>query len=488
MSQRQIAKSTLWQLGSQVIMAALSIVTVKLVAEGLSKELAGLYNTAYGYLQLFGILADFGLYAVAIREISTAGGKKEQEKVLGNLIVLRCGILAVSMGTALAIAWLVPAWSGTPLPLSITIASLVPSFTLLAGILRTVFQVNHKMQFVFVAEVLQRVLTAGVMAGFVYAGVRGSENTDYLYLFLGVGSLGALLLYALSLLFGCRLMKIRPRIDADAMGNLLTQAAPYGIAYLFTALYRQFDVTLIATLRPQDFEVQNAMYGFVQRMMDMAYLLPTILLNSTLPLLSDRVKKNEDTRAFVGRIFFTIVLLSLTAFLFSFFWPRALSQLLINDSYLSTASQPGSDTALRLLSISMFMNGIILFSFYSLLARHVWKPLVSTLFLGVLISLFLNLTLIPGLGFVGASYTSVATHAMLAALLLPQSLRVLPMTLNLRMALQAILYGTILGLFLWGSAPYLDSPLKTAGALAGAGILILALARFGGIQKALVRE
>jgi len=469
-------------------MAALSIVTVKLVAEGLSKELAGLYNTAYGYLQLFGILADFGLYAVAIREISTAGGKKEQEKVLGNLIVLRCAILFISIGSALAIAWLVPAWSGTPLPLSITIASLVPSFTLLAGILRTVFQVNHKMQFVFVAEVLQRVLTASVMAGFVYAGVRGSDNPDYLYLFLGVGSLGALLLYVLSLLFGCRLMKVRPRIDIDILKHLLTQAAPYGIAYLFTALYRQFDVTLIATLRPQDFEVQNAMYGFVQRMMDMAYLLPTILLNSTLPLLSDRVKKKEDTTRFVGRIFFTIVLLSLTTFLFSFFVPRALSQLLINDSSLSTATQPGSYTALRLLSVSMFMNGIILFSFYALLARHVWKPLVGSLFLGVLISLFLNLTLIPGLGFVGASYTSVATHTMLAALLLPQSLRVLPMTMNLRMALQAILYGTILGLFLWGSAPYLDGPVKTAGALVSAGILILTLVRFGGIQKALVRD
>lgn len=469
-------------------MAALSIVTVKLVATGLSQELAGLYNTSYGFLQLFGILADFGLYAVAIREISVAGGKKEQEKVLGNLIVLRCGILALSIGSALCIAWLVPAWSGTPLPLAITIASLVPSFTLLAGILRTVFQVHHKMQFVFAAEVLQRVLTAGVMAIFIWLGIRGSHSPEVLYLFLSVGSLGALLLYILSLVFGYRLMAIRPRFDADVLKHLLTQAAPYGIAYLCTALYRQFDVTLIATLRPQDFEIQNAMYGFVQRMMDMAYLLPTILLNSTLPSLADKVKKNEDTAHFVGRIFFVILLLSITIFLFSFFWPRALSQLLINDDYLSTATHPGSDTALRLLSVSMFLNGIILFSFYSLLARHVWKPLVSTLFLGVLISLFLNLTLIPDLGFVGASYTSIVTHAMLALLLLPQSLRVLPMKLTLRMAGQAAAYAVVLGLFLWGCAPFLTSPLRTVAALCVALPIILLCARFGGIQKALMRE
>ena len=305
---------------------------------------------------------------------------------------------------------------------------------------------------------------------------------------VSVGSLGALLLYVLSLIFGYRLMAIRPRIDADVLKHLLVQAAPYGIAYLCTALYRQFDVTLIATLRPQDFEIQNAMYGFVQRMMDMAYLLPTILLNSTLPMLSDRVKKNEDTAHFVGRIFSAILLLSITTFLFSFFWPRALSQLLINDSYLSTATLPGSDTALHILSISMFMNGIILFSFYSLLARHVWKPLVSTLFLGVLISLFLNLTLIPDLGFVGASYTSVITHTMLAALLLPQALRVLPMKLSLRMTLLTLLYAAILGLFLWATAPFLASSLWTAGALILGFLLILAFARLSGLQRLLLKD
>ncbi|MBT4585812.1 oligosaccharide flippase family protein, partial [Candidatus Peregrinibacteria bacterium] len=81
MSTRQIASSTLWQIGSQITMAALSILTVKFVAIGLSKELAGNYNSAYGFLQLFGILADFGLYAVALREISRS--ELNREGVLG---------------------------------------------------------------------------------------------------------------------------------------------------------------------------------------------------------------------------------------------------------------------------------------------------------------------------------------------------------------------------------------------------------------------
>ena len=62
-------------------MAALSILTVKFVAIGLTKELAGSYNSAYGYLQLFGILADFGLYAVSVREVSKT---KDPSKILGH--------------------------------------------------------------------------------------------------------------------------------------------------------------------------------------------------------------------------------------------------------------------------------------------------------------------------------------------------------------------------------------------------------------------
>ena len=77
MSTRSIASSTLWQLSSQILMAVLSIVTSKFVAIGLSKEMAGFYNSAYGFLQIFAILADFGLYAVSVREVSKAEHKEK---------------------------------------------------------------------------------------------------------------------------------------------------------------------------------------------------------------------------------------------------------------------------------------------------------------------------------------------------------------------------------------------------------------------------
>ncbi|MBI2635962.1 polysaccharide biosynthesis protein [Candidatus Peregrinibacteria bacterium] len=482
MPSQKIAASTLWQFASQITMAALSIVTVKLVAIGLSIELAGNYNTVYGYLQIFGILADFGLYAVSVREVARAGDRRA---VLGNLMTLRAMILAISLGSALMIAWMIPAWRGTPLPAGITVAAFVPAFTLLAGILRTIFQVEYRLHFVFVAEVTQRVVTVSLTALAVWMGIRDSADVRSLYLLLGFGGAGALVLLLLSIAFSRKILKVRPRWDPATIRRLLRLSAPYGAAFLCTALYRQFDVTLIGLLRPMDYEMQNAYYGFTQRIMDMAYLLPTFLLNSTLPILSEKDARSDDTRELLGKILLAILLVGSVSFLFAMFWPRPLMQMLTTDQYLSTSLSPGADTALRLLSVSMFMNGFLTFSFYVLLAKNLWRPLVSVLAFGVVFSLAGNVLLIPRFGFVGASVTSIIVHTALAVLLLPPALRAMPARFTKSFAARWIVFSVLLLVFVLAARTVLATPVITAGMLIVSSAWIVACAWATGIYKIL---
>lgn len=457
MSTKKIAVSTLWQIASQAVMAVLSAVSVKFVAMGLSKELAGSYNSAYGYLQLFAILADFGLYAVSVKEVSKT---KDQSRVLGALLVLRVCITLLSLGGAVLIAWFVPAWSGTPLRLGITIASLVPFFTLLAGVLRTTFQITFRMHLVFVAEVLQRVLTASLMAWLIVAGVRGSSDPFIYELFLWIGAIGALLLFLISLFFSERILPVRPCFDRALLLRLLKTTMPYGVAFLCIALYRQFDLTMIALLR-QDFRTLNAEYGFAQRITEMTYLVPTFLLNSTLPILSERRAKGEHTASLLGKTLFLIVLFGAVSSLFSFFWSRPLMELLTTSAYLSTPLRPGADTALHLLSLPMFMNGFVLFSFYVLLTEHRWKPLVSTMLIAVVLSIVSNLYLIPLYGYIGAIMTSMIVHGFLVSALLPRAIAILPVSFPHRFVMTLLLFSSTLALALFFSRPLLLSELQT---------------------------
>jgi O-antigen/teichoic acid export membrane protein len=484
MSTRHIASSTLWQIASQATMAALSILTVKFVAVGLSKELAGHYNSAYGFLQLFGILADFGLYAVAVREVSRA---KDKGEVLGAIMILRIITLVLSLVSALAIVWIVPTWKGTPLPLGVTIASLVPFFTLLAGVVRTVFQVQYKMHYVFIAEVSQRILAVLLIGSFIVMGVRGSTDLQVYHMFLFFGGVGAFLLFLLSHVFAARLIRVKLQWNSELISRLARQAAPYGIAFLCVAFYRQFDVTLIALLRP-DFEIQNAYYGFVLRMADMGFLIPTFLLNSTLPILSERDANKKDVQPLLAKTLLILLLLGSISFLFSILWARPLIQLLTTEAYLSTAARAGSDTALTLLALPIFLNGIIQFGFYVLLARHHWKKLTMVLGAGALLSLVLNVYLIPQYGFVGACITSIIVHILLASALFIEARRTFSFRFPVHYFARWIIFSAFIFLGLWLLKPLLTSELPTVIGLAVMAPYIGVAAILTGLHKELWGE
>ena len=445
-------------------MAALSILTVKFVAIGLSKELAGNYNSAYGFLQLFGILADFGLYAVGVREMARA---KDRASVLGALLVIRTVILILSLALALVLVWLLPQWRGTPLPLSVTFAALVPLFALLAGILRTVFQVHHRMQYVFIAEVAHRIITTGLTALFIIAGVRGSQKTEILYMFLLIGGIGAFVLLLIQFFTAKRFETIRWNTDRTILVSILRQSIPFGAAFLCMALYRQLDVTMIALLRP-DFEIQNAEYGFVLRMVEMGYVIPTFLLNSVLPTLSERDDRGEDTRDLLGKTLIVLLLLGTTAALFCIFWSRPLVQLLTTDAYLSTATKSGSDTALMLMGLPVFLNGLVQYGFYVLLNRGRSRPLVIMLGLAAILSIGLNILFIPSHGYIGATITSNIIHMLLAVTLMIAALRTMPVKISSAAFVKILLFACVLGTGLRETSPLLMSEIPTTFGLIAA--------------------
>ncbi len=449
---REIAVATLWQIASQCVMAVLSILAVKFVAVGLSRELVGAYNSAYGYLQLFGILADFGLYAVAVRDMGRA---EMAGRVLGTFLRVRLIAVAVVIGGAVLLAWRVPQWNGTPLPIGVTLAALVPAFTLLAGVFRAAFQVRYRMHLVFIAEVGQRIVTVVLIGALLVLGVRESARLLDYELFLLFGGMGAFFLLLFSLFHARKLFASTQQSPPLPIGHFLRAALPYGIAYFCIALYRQFDVTLIALLRP-DFQLQNAHYGFAVRLAEMAYLVPTFLLNAALP----RFGGAHVDRQLLPRVFLALLVFGTVAALVAGVWATPIMRLLTSEIYIGSEGAPGADSALVLLALPMFFNSIILFCFYVLLASHAWRPLLKVLSLGALLSLVGNFFLIPRYGFAGAGVMSIGTHAILSIFLLfciHGRWRALSGSSLFRWALFAI----VLALFLFLARPFLVTPLHS---------------------------
>jgi O-antigen/teichoic acid export membrane protein len=484
MSTRKIATSTLWQLGSQGITMFLGFLGIKFVTTALSQSLVGNYQTVYAFLQIFGILADFGLYAIAVREYSQS---KNQAETLGSLFLLRGCITIISLAAAVLLAWVIPSFQGTPLPLGITIAIFVPFFVLLSGMLRTVFQVSYKMHYVLIAEVIGKAIPIAIIGFIVFYGARESESLALYHFFLALGGLGSFIIFLLSFYFVRRLLPVRPTFSNPEFWRLAKLATPFGLAFLATTIYRQSDVTLIALLRPEDYDIQNAYYGVVLRLAEIGFLLPTFILNSALPMLSTGEKEGRDMSRFLGNILLGLLALGSIVSLFSYFWARPLMLLLTRESYLSTALTAGSDTALELLSFSMFLSMIITFCFYLLLSKHIWRPLLITTAVAAVFSVSLNLFMIPQFGFVGAGITSIATHLLLAISLVVISLKRIKVSLSLDKFVRWIAFSLIIAILLVLTSPILTNSYRTllAGVI-GVGVSGILLYALGLVPRAVL--
>lgn len=158
-------------------------------------------------------------------------------------------------------------------------------------------------------------------------------------------------------------------------------------------------------------------------------------------------------------------------------------QVLTTDQYLTTAGQVGSDTALSLLALPMFCNAIVLFSFYVLLTKHAWKPLVWCMCIGVLVSVGLNILWIPAHGFVGAIHTSIVVQLLLAVLLFPQALLRLPVRFPLSYVFRLVSFYCFLGLTLSLTGTLATTAVQSAGLLFIGGCGVIALGFVMGLQK-----
>jgi len=465
MQNRALAASTLWQLASQAVTMLLGILSIKFVTTALSQPLVGNYQTVYSYLQIFGILADFGLYAVAVRELSRAS---DFLRTLGTLFILRTIITLISLCSALLFAWSLPMFTGTPLPYGIAIAIFVPFFTLLSGMLRTVFQVRYTMHAIFFAEVCSKIVPVCLIGLAVLFGVRETDNIHYYYAFLAFGGLGSFTLFLLSCWFAIPLLKekyadtirlssVCQWFSMEEFFRLIQLSAPFGLAFLATTLYRQSDVTLIAFLRPMDYSMQNAYYGTVLRLTEIGFLLPTFILNSALPMMNHGENPERNLPEFLGKILLSLFVLGSIISLFSYFWAKPIILLVAQESYLTTPLSFGSDTALMLMSFPLFLGMIVTFCFYVLLHENRWKPLLILTTLAAVLSVTLNLQLIPLFGFTGAAVTSIVTHIFLASGLLIVSLRFIRVTIPFIRLCQWFAFSVVLGLSLFFTAPLLHT-------------------------------
>lgn len=270
-SKRSILINFLTQLTGKGFSVVIGLALTVILARTLGDTVYGEYTTAITFLQLFGVVVDFGLTLTMAAMLSAKGAN--ESSIAGNIFGLRMTSAVILFALAPLLALPFP-WTGT-VRLGIAVGAIAYACMAGATMLVGVFQKHGSIWRASLAEILSRVLLLGLFALFAW-------------LHLGLVAMIAAMIAAnlvwlvLMLVFARPFVHIRPRFEWKVWKKALGQSWPIALSILFNLLYLKGDVLFLASFRDS---TEVGWYGLAYRLIDMVTTIPTMFMGLMLPTL-----------------------------------------------------------------------------------------------------------------------------------------------------------------------------------------------------------
>jgi O-antigen/teichoic acid export membrane protein len=278
-ARRRVASNTAVQLAGKGAVLAIGLVSIGVLTRYLGPSDYGKYTLALMYMQLFGVLADVGLFTTVVREISKE--PERTEELVGNALALRLllaiGVIALASGVSLLL----------PYEHQVRVAILLAGAPLLLGMVTTTYvailQSRLRMSRAVVGDVVGRaaslalvLLVVGLDLGF--------------YPVFGAAAGGAAVTLAITWRLTRPLARVRPQRDTALWRSLMRAAIPLGLALAINAVYFRADTLIISLYKPYH---DVGLYTLAYRVLELALVIGTVFLNNTFPVLSEAVARDE---------------------------------------------------------------------------------------------------------------------------------------------------------------------------------------------------
>ncbi|MFT7184006.1 MAG: O-antigen/teichoic acid export membrane protein, partial [Oceanicoccus sp.] len=374
----------------------------------LSVEGYGMYKGVYDFLAFFGIIADLGLFTIAVREMGR--GERERDFIASNIFGMRMILAVLAMSLATIAAFAIPAYSGTPIPTGVAIASMAVFLAIMHGTVSSVLQVELKMQYATIGLVGGKLLSLGWMMAVIFYFFAGDPSDTAFYYLLLAGTVGNLFAFAFTFYYALKYAKLRPKFNADYWKEIMVTSVPYGLALILNMVYFRIDSIMILWM---DGPRENGFYGPAVSMLEILSVVPVYFMNSVLPTLSKAVKDGgkKVTRILQLSFDFLYILgLPMAVGLFILAYPIIF--LITQPEFLSQLDKGiyGSDIALQILVFAMFFAFLNSVFTYTMVAVNKQNHLLWINGIAAVGNIVANFFVIPEYGFRGAAMTSVATE------------------------------------------------------------------------------
>lgn len=389
----RLAANTLVQVIGSLFGSLVAFFTFVAVTRGLGPEVYGHITAATVYIFVPAVLAEAGMSAAILREIS--GNPARTEPAMRASLPLRALVNACAITGAAGLALAIPFERDTQIAILISSAGAFLTLTSLSVL--PVLQAQLKMHWAVVGNVLGRVVTLGLTLGALAVGYG-------LKAVVGAQVVGVAVTLLFHLAVVRRLVSLRPRIDLPYWRRLAATSVVLGLAIALGQVYFRVDTLLLALIRDP---VEVGLYGAAYKFIELSEVLVGAFALSVTPPLTRFIATGDERASSLIQKGFDLILAAAA--------PLSVALLVFSTDIVVAAAGPGFRDGAVALQILAFY---VLFSFTNALF---WRVLIASgrdrALLAIsssilVVNVALNLILIPVYGFKAAAVTSVVSEVI----------------------------------------------------------------------------
>lgn len=458
---RKILENTFVQVVGKLMTAALSIVVLKIITGYLGTAGYGDYTTIYQFLAFFGIIADFGIYTITVKEMSRDESKIPM--ILGNVMGLRTLLVILTMSAAVMAAFLIPSYANTLIPMGVLIATLTTLVTLLNGTISSVLQVHLKMQYATISLIIGKIVSVGYMAWVAYFAFTNDLVNGFYHL-IWSGVFGNLIMLLITGYYVRRFAPITYRFDFDYWKKIFITSLPFGVAVILNTVYFRIDVLLMGYLLPHSSikgleachntlcsDTEIGLYGVAMRFLEMLIIIPVYFMNSVLPIMSRYIEeKSAKLKTLIQYSFDFLIATALPILIGGFILANPIIHFISGESFLSGRDYAyGSDIAIQILLFALLFSFLNALFGIVLVALNKQIKLMYINAFAVVFNLITNLIFIPLYGFRGAAVTSVLSEMIILIMVYLVTQKVLGFRFSFSTLFKTLLSAAVMGVTVW---------------------------------------
>lgn len=376
----------------RVATLGLQLLAFALVAAHLGPAGVGAYTFALAFYSLFAYVTNFGVRAIAMRDI-TQQPDRERELVT-NLFYLRLVMGALGYGI-LVVALTLGGYSSVERQAGLVAGVLLVVLALES--FQVILEVRLRMGWVSIAAVVQGVVLA---AGSLVAAIQGAGVIGFLWVFVA-SNVANFAIVATVALRQTGHLRWRPR--PVLWVRLARAAVLLGLAQLCITLYYRLDLLILAAIKPDD---DVGQYGAAYRVLETFVVVPSLAMTVLTPVIAASVVAGVAVlQRRYGHLMHLIALLS---------FPVAVAGMMtaarVFPAIPGFAAFDGAGVALAVLAPAApcIFFGTALSAV--LVSGHEQGRLLTVSFVGLVLNVALNVALIPPFSFVGAAVATTATE------------------------------------------------------------------------------